>query len=202
MALVAGTIVFGALAALPAVLGATALRNDGWGPWHELGHQHQMGSMTWDGQTEVTVNLSSAYVQRALGRPMRFETAGNYTKALAYLAQSTRDFSTQSDLFVRAIMFWQLDLTFGRDFYALLGRELRDVPSASRPTTSAARVQHFILHASLVSGYDLTPFFVQWGVPVATSTRTTLASRGLRALTVPIWLNRDSAVRYPLARAR
>jgi len=191
-----------ATAALPAVLDSRELGTNGWGPWHELGHHHQMGSMTWNDQTEVTVNLSSAYVQRALGLPMRFETGGNYTAAFNYLNQSTRDFAAQSDPFVRAIMFWQLDLTFGRSFYAAVARNLRNVPTASRPTTSEARIQHFVIHASRVAGYDLTPFFVQWGVPVSTTTRSALSSMGLRRLTDAIWLNRDTNVRFRLTPAQ
>lgn len=149
----------------------------------------------------IPVNLSPAYVLRALGQPSRFETSGDYTDAFAYLNQPSRSFASQSDPFVRAILFWQLDLTFGPDFYAKVGRDLRNVPPESRPSSSDACIQHFIVHASRVAGYDLTPFFVLWGVPVATATRTTLGAMGLRALTVPIWQSRDTNVRYRLTPA-
>lgn len=185
-------------AAIGSVLNAATLGSDGWGPWHELGHQHQLGPMTWDGQTEVTVNLSSAYVQRSLGLASRFETGGVWTKTFAYLAQSTRDFTAQSDLFVRATMFWQLDLAFGSDFYARLGTYMRSLPSSQLPTTSDARIQFYILSASKVSGYDLTPFFQQWGVPVAAATTTSINALALKPLTAPIWENRDSNVKYKL----
>ncbi|KAF0813762.1 Alpha-amylase [Andreprevotia sp. IGB-42] len=184
--------------AIGAVLNNKTLRTDGWGPWHELGHQYQMSSFTWADQTEVTVNLSSAYVQRALGNVSRFESGGTWTKSLAYLNQATRDFATQSDLFVRASMFWQLDLTFGRDFYARVGTNYRNMPAAQRPGTDAAKKQTFVIETSRVAGYDLTPFFVQWGVPVDTATKTTLNGLALKTLTQPIWLNRDSNVAYKL----
>lgn len=190
-----------ATAATKSILNSVALRNDGWGPWHELGHHHQPRSITWDDQTEVTVNLSSAYVQRAFGRPSRFENDGYYEAAFAYLNQSTRDFAQQRDPFVRAIMFWQLDLAFGADFYAKLGRNIRNVPTSSRPYSSDERTQFFVLEASRVAGYDLVPFFERWGVPVRAATRTAITGLRLRALTVPIWLNRDTNVRYRLSSA-
>ncbi|XZG69987.1 M60 family metallopeptidase [Chitinibacteraceae bacterium HSL-7] len=184
--------------AIGTVLNSQKLRTDGWGPWHELGHQYQMSSMTWSNQTEVTVNLSSAYVQRALGQPSRYETQGTWTKTLAYLNQSSRDFAQQSDVFVRATMFWQLDLTFGRDFYAKLATAYRNLPAAQRPSTDVAKQQMLVVEASRVAGYDLTPFFTQWGIAVDATTRNTLAGMALKPLTQPIWLNRDSNVQYKL----
>lgn len=182
--------------AIGTVLNSKKLKTDGWGPWHELGHQYQMSTFTWADQTEVTVNLSSAYVQRALGQPSRYETQGTWTKTFAYLNQATRDFATQSDLFVRATMFWQLDLAFGRDFYAKLGTNYRNMPAAQRPSGDEAEKQTFIIETSRVAGYDLTPFFTQWGIAVSADTQTKLRGMALKTLTDPIWLNRDSKVLY------
>ncbi|GHD68918.1 hypothetical protein GCM10007350_34850 [Jeongeupia chitinilytica] len=182
--------------AIGAVLNAGKLATDGWGPWHELGHQYQMSTMTWADQTEVTVNLSSAYVQRALGQPSRYETQGTWTKTFAYLAQPGRDFAAQSDLFVRATMFWQLDLAFGRDFYAKLGTNYRNMPAAQRPATDAARKQTFVIETSRVASYDLSGFFERWGIPVDAATKSTLSAMGLQPLSAPIWDNRDSNIRY------
>jgi chitodextrinase len=183
-------------AAIGSVLNSKKLKTDGWGPWHELGHQYQMSTFTWKDQTEVTVNLSSAYVQRGLGQPSRYETQGTWTKTFAYLNQTSRDFSTQSDLFVRATMFWQLDLAFGKDFYAKVGTSYRNMSAAQRPSTDTAETQTFIIEASSAAGYDLTPFFTQWGIAVTTDTQTKLRGMALKTLTDPIWLNRDSKVLY------
>jgi chitodextrinase len=183
-------------AAIGSVLNSKKLKTDGWGPWHELGHQYQMSTFTWKDQTEVTVNLSSAYVQRGLGQPSRYETQGTWTKTFAYLNQPTRDFTAQSDLFVRATMFWQLDLAFGKDFYAKVGTSYRNMSAAQRPSTDAAETQTFIIEASRAAGYDLTPFFTQWGIAVTSDTQTKLRGIALKTLTDPIWLNRDSKVLY------
>jgi len=182
--------------AIRPVLNSKTLREGGWGPWHELGHQYQMSTFTWTDQTEVTVNLTSAYVQRALGQPSRYEVEGTWTNTFAYLKQGTRDFAAQKDLFVRATMFWQLDLAFGRDFYAKLGANYRNLPAAQRPSGDDAEKQMFIVETSRVAGYDLTPFFNAWGIPVAAATQTKLNGMALKTLTDPIWLNRDSNVAY------
>ncbi|WP_051534840.1 M60 family metallopeptidase [Deefgea rivuli] len=184
--------------AISPVLNSKTLKTGGWGPWHELGHQYQMSTFTWTDQTEVTVNLTSAYVQRALGQPSRYEVEGTWTKTFAYLKQGTRDFATQSDLFVRATMFWQLDLTFGSDFYAKLGTNYRNLAAAQRPSGDDAEKQMFIVETSRVAGYDLTPFFNAWGIPATAATQTKLSSMALKTLTDPIWLNRDSNVAYKL----
>lgn len=184
--------------ALGPVLNSKTLKTDGWGPWHELGHQYQMSTFTWADQTEVTVNLSSAYVNRALGNTSRYEADGVWTKTFAYLKQGTRDFAAQSDLFVRATMFWQLDLAFGSDFYAKLGTNYRNLPVAQRPNGDDAEKQMFIIETSRVAGYNLTPFFAQWGITATAATQTKLSGMALKTLTDPIWLNRDSNVAYKL----
>ncbi|MGL6041980.1 MAG: M60 family metallopeptidase, partial [Deefgea sp.] len=184
--------------AISPVLNSQTLRTGGWGPWHELGHQYQMSTFTWTDQTEVTVNLTSAYVQRALGQPSRYEVEGTWTNTFAYLKQGTRDFGAQKDLFVRATMFWQLDLTFGPDFYAKLGANYRNLPAVQRPSGDDAEKQMFIVETSRVSGYDLTPFFNAWGIPVSEATQTKLSSMALKTLTDPIWWNRDSNVVHKL----
>lgn len=47
------------------ILDPALLTQDGWGPWHELGHTHQQHAWTWEAVGEVTVNLYSLAVQRS-----------------------------------------------------------------------------------------------------------------------------------------
>lgn len=181
--------------AIPAYLNSIKISTDGWGMWHELGHQLQIRDFTWSGQTEVTVNLTSAYIQRLLGLPSRFETAGDYDTVFNYFNQTQKEFDSLG-LFARAIMFWQLQLTFGDEFYRRVGKNYRD--SQERPSTSEEKIQRFILETSRVAGYDLSPFFTMWGLAPSAATTSALASMNLTLLTDPIWQNRDTDVRYPL----
>jgi len=173
----------------------------GWGPWHELGHHYQLPAMTWSGQTEVTVNLTSLYVQRALGEPSRLEPKV-WDRVFAYLKQSERDYDKQSDLFVRVAMLWQLDLAFGKDFYARLGARYRLMPWKDMQLSDSQKKQTLILEASRVSGHDLAPFFEKWGLPAAQETKEKIASLGLRPLDKNIWENRDKDIKYSYSLAQ
>ncbi|MCB0187890.1 MAG: M60 family metallopeptidase, partial [Caldilineaceae bacterium] len=64
-------------------------RSSGWGVWHELGHNYQMG--LWSGVYggEVTVNLWSLYAQEQLYGNSRLVDADQYAKAIAVLNDVT-----------------------------------------------------------------------------------------------------------------
>ncbi|WP_195574399.1 M60 family metallopeptidase [Paenibacillus sp. 1001270B_150601_E10] len=178
--------------AINAILDLNAFSTNGWGPWHEIGHQHQMDSWTWDGMGEVTVNIYSMNVQKAFGLPSRLEQDGIYEKAFAYLNQSTRDYHQINDLFVKLTMLWQLQLAYGDQFYPALHRAYRELPSNQIPTTSAAKVQTFIYMTSKIAGQDLTPFFSKWGLPATQDTKNKINQLQVPLLTAEIWKNRDS----------
>jgi len=170
-----------------------------WGPWHEYGHLIQIPSMTWKGLTEVTVNLTSLYVQRALGNESRLEASGNWDRVIPTLNTQSIDYNSIGNLFDKAAMFWQLDLTFGKAFYRNLGQRYRDLEPSHRPTSDFDKQQTFIRYASLTSGYDLTPFFQAWGLSPSSDTRYWLTQQNLEVLVDPIWENRDSDIKYSYA---
>lgn len=181
---------------VPDVANAARLRTS-WGPWHELGHHYQLPAITWDGQTEVTVNLTSLYVQRMFnGQAVRLESDGVWTRTFKYLAQASRSYDGLNDLWVRLAMYWQLDLAFGKDFYARFGTLTRALPRDQLPKTDDEKKQFLILQASRVSGYDLTPYFEKWGFPLTSDTAQQIKSLGLKTLDKPIWENHDAAVKY------
>ena len=86
---------------------------------------------------------------------------------------------------MKLAMFWQLRLAFGDDFYPQLHQYYRehelDLPDDD------AKVQAFIRVASQVSGWDLSPFFEAWGLPIEVETR--LEIQKLEKLNQQIWLN-------------
>lgn len=177
--------------AMRTVVHGPGMAQNGWGPWHELGHQFQMEGQNWDGMGEVSVNLTSLYVQRELGARSRLETAGDWAKVFTYFAQPQRNYHTQ-DFFVKVAMLWQLDLTFGKDFYAKLGRIYRDMNDV--PDTHDSKIQRFILETSRLAGYNLVAFYDQWGLPADEATRQELTQ--LAMMNDPIWENRDENIKY------
>lgn len=182
------------------VINADKLQNEGWGPWHELGHHYQMPAWTFEGDTEVTENLTSLYVQRALGGTSRMEADSYWDDVAAFLNKRDKNYA-DSGVFVRLGMFWQLDLAFGKDFYQRLGDRYRTLPIAEQPKTDDEKKQRFLLETSRISGINLKSFFHQWGIKPTKETSAQLKSMNLPNLKQAIWESRDSNIvhSYPLA---
>lgn len=158
-----------------------------WGPWHELGHMHQQGSWTWSTLGEVTVNIYSIAVEKALGiTPTRLTSQGEWDKAAAYLAQpaAERDFNgSNASVWTRLCMFQQLKLAFGDAFYHELHRQARR--ETNRPSNVDGKMRWFMLKACTVSGSDLSGFFRKWGVKLSTQALTDALYADMTALNLP-----------------
>ncbi|MCD2422087.1 M60 family metallopeptidase [Niabella pedocola] len=170
---------------------------DGWGVWHELGHQHQQ-AWTWGAIGEVSVNIYSLKVERSFGvTPSRLKRDNVWPAAFTYLANTNASKDFNSDNFsnsnwIRLCMFHQLWLAFGGDtFYMNLLKKMRtDNVTLS---TDNDKMRWFMLAACTVSGRNLTTFFQKWGFKVAASVYTDIANLGLPAPTVdPTTLNEDN----------
>ncbi|KPC31839.1 Uncharacterized protein ABJ99_1197 [Pseudomonas syringae pv. cilantro] len=179
--------------------GATALRHllsgntaDGWGPWHESGHQRQINPMTWAGMTEVTVNIYSLATQERMeGRASRLDS--QYPSIKQYLNSSHRVFSTLPSLFQKVAMFWQLHLTFRIDFYSQLHQRYRLMQNP--PQQSDDILQRFIVETSLLSGRDLSAFFDRWGLYPTPATLRQISD--LLPLEKAIW-ETDATTTFPI----
>jgi hypothetical protein len=178
------------------VLGA-APGSSQWGLWHEIGHTYQNAAYRWSGMTEVQVNLYASHVQRRLGH------ASRYTSSLEAVRKAKALFATPveqraSSGMAHELMFEQLGRAFGDAFYPRLNQAYRvAAATGSTPTDDTRRQQQLIRTASAVSGYDLSEFFRQWGVPADAAT---LAEVGpLPDLPQPIWTTFE-ATSMPLVR--
>lgn len=158
-----------------------------WGPMHELGHTYQMNRMTWNNQTEVTVNIFSMRSEKQLGLRSRLEGDGIYNKIFAFLKQSNKNYGSISDLFVKLGMFWQLELAFGDDFYPQLHKLYRE--EAKNLTNESAKQQYFITATSKIANKNLLPYFEMWGLPITAETKQ--AVQKYPKLTHKIWEYRD-----------
>jgi len=176
--------------AMKTILNTQRFTQNGWGPWHELGHTYQQGPWKWDGVGEVTVNIYSLHVQKHFGNKTRLEQEGCYDRAFAYLNQPDKDYNKIDDLFVKLVMFWQLDLAFGDDFYPTLHRTYREMPKWQRPTNDHDKIQTFIATSSQVADRNLGPFFEMWGL--IPTQRTNEQISHLPDLTRPIWSLTDA----------
>ncbi|MGS2761643.1 M60 family metallopeptidase [Sinomicrobium sp. M5D2P9] len=163
------------------ILTVDGLGNDGWGPWHELGHMHQQGAWTWDGLGEVTVNIYSLAAERAMGvTPSRMVRDGVWYAVADYLAlpDEERDFNSgAASLFVRLGMFQQLWLAYGDTFFQQLHKQTRE--EQPNPGSTEAEMRYFMLKACEISGNDLGDFFQKWGLKVSTSVYDEIATLNL-----------------------
>ncbi|CQD41968.1 M60 family metallopeptidase [Yersinia mollaretii] len=179
---------------IPEVI-TTELLQKAWGPWHELGHHYQMPAWTFDGDTETTVNLTSLYIQRALGETSRLEAESRWDSVDALMKTSGYNYE-DVDEYIRFAMFWQLDLAFGQDFYHRLGDRYRTLTKAEQPKNNDEKKQRFILETSRVAGVNLESFFQRWGLKSTQETSAQLQTMNLPQLTKPIWLNTDSNIAH------
>lgn len=173
--------------ALKPVLHTKTFLQDGWGPWHEIGHIHQVPGYQFQGMTEVTVNLFSLEMQTSLGQQARIDEESMHHKIRQYFQNPNRSYHAEKDVFMKLAMFWQLRLAFGDDFYPRLHQYYRE-KQATFPDDDA-KVQGFIRISSEVSGWNLTPFFQAWGLPVEEETLGII--RREKTLPIPIWENLD-----------
>ncbi|SDR46352.1 Peptidase M60, enhancin and enhancin-like [Pseudomonas cannabina] len=168
---------------------------DGWGPWHESGHQRQLSPMTWGtgtGMTEVTVNIYSMAAQEFfLGRATGADSS--YPPMKEYLASNLRDYNTIKDAGHKLVMLWQLRLTFGSSFYPQLHQRYRLMQNPS--TADDDKAQRFIVETSLLSQVNLAEFFDRWGLYPTPETLRQIAD--LPALAHPIW-ETDATTTFPI----
>ncbi|MCW0506066.1 M60 family metallopeptidase [Aeromonas piscicola] len=161
-----------------------------WSIWHETGHLFQQIGWTTDYLVEVTVNIYSLYIQSLMGLPSRLDDAedsgkGKSYRALAqeYLQTGGRDFSNvqtfpDSDVavWVRLVMYDRMGAVLGKRFYPELHTYYRNHPLNDDSATDQQKINTFAYRASLVSGFNLTDFFILWGIHLSNDTIRKIAS--------------------------
>ncbi|MDF2850485.1 MAG: hypothetical protein K0S31_1170 [Sphingobacterium multivorum] len=154
---------------------------NGWGIWHEVGHTYQQKAWTWGNLTETTVNVYSLASERGFGLPVSRVTANNsWPKLTTYFQKNIADRNFNlGDNDLKMIMFHQLWLGFGDDFYIKLSKTTRE----NRPavSTDAEKMRYFMLSACQIAQKDLSDFFRKWGFKVDESVYTAIADLNLPA---------------------
>ncbi|KAA0757596.1 S-layer protein, partial [Bacillus sp. BF2-3] len=174
------------------VLDINKFVTDGWGPWHEAGHLRQQSPWKFYNMTEVQNNIYSLSVEKAFNQSSNLEKSGVYPKAFQYLEQTNKNYDEISDVFVKLVMLWQLQLAYGEDFYPKLHQLYRDMPSSELPQTDENKKQLFMISASKVAKQNLIPFFEKWGLRPNNDTIQKVAALGYPILTAEIWKGTDS----------
>jgi len=174
--------------AMNRVLDIEVLEKDGWGPWHEVGHLHQQEPWKWSKVREVTVNIYSLAVQKALGNQLEMDEHSK--NSFEYLEKP------KAERFIDDInpltMFWQLNVVYGEHFYPRLHQAYRLLPQSEMPHSDEEKKQLFIYMTSQVAGQNLIPFFEEWGLTPNDDIREKIEKSKLPKLEKEIWKATDS----------
>lgn len=147
--------------------------HDGWGYWHEMGHEYQQVAWFWNDIVEVSVNIYSLYIQDYYGAPSRlFETDKDgrnyYDIAFEFLKDENPDKNfNEIGLFERLVMIRQLQIGYGWEFFTNLHIAYRELPEEELPAEDdeQAKIDLFVVMCSKVSGDSLINFYKTWGMP-------------------------------------
>jgi len=163
------------LASTDEVLNLGSLQSAGaWGPFHELGHNHQHRDFVLPGTTEGNVNLFSVYASELVAGVDRDDAhpaiapADRTQRVADYLAGGA-DFS-QWSVWTALETYLQLQEGFGWEPYPQLFQLYRGLDATNgHPGDDQGRIDLFVQSFSDLTERDLGPFFVTWGFPVSQS---------------------------------
>ena len=157
-----------------------------WGDFHELGHNHQRGWWTFNGDTEVTVNIFSSYTLR---QHVSAPSSGGWgwtvdpvvviNRATQAVAASDT-YSGLSSLADRLAFWVQLADGFGWNTYKQVFRAYEE-DLASDPTllpgTDQEEKDQWLVRFSQLVGYDMSQFMVDtWGLEVSSNAVSSVSS--------------------------
>lgn len=182
---------------IEAMVDVNLFKTEGWGFWHELGHNYQMLPFDAPSLAEVSNNLYSLYVEEKYGMPSRLlddnDGTGNssFFDALNFVKSSNpnKNFidDNQTTCWTRLVMMWQLKEAFGWDFYKKLFTEYRKLDKKIYPKNEAEVFDRFVLMSSKLSTYNLSEFFDKWAIPYSNPTKKEINKLPLP--TSKLWLH-------------
>ncbi len=174
----------------------------GWGWWHETGHEYQQTPWTWGAITEATVNLFSLHAQDHFKNSSRLllkrsDGTTVYDKAFAYLNKpdAGKDFnSDQIDVWSRLVMFRQLQMAYGWDFYSELFADVRELPESELPKNEQGEMDLFVTKAVEISGNNLLEFFNKWGLKYSDTAKRKVEAMNLPKPEQELWKLKETSL--------
>lgn len=157
-----------------------------WGPYHELGHNHQHDSFLVMDSTEVSCNFFSAFVQESVnGIPSSgTDSIGCEQEIREYLAAPSYETELANDVWLHLNFFLIIKHAFG---WGVIHSTLRSYTDGSDPTdydsmTSTEKVDPLLYKLSLFSGHDLVNYANAWDYPLSEEGKS-----AIHDLNLPDW---------------
>jgi len=174
-------------------------RAEGWGVWHEIGHNYQMGAWADVMGGEVSVNWWSLYVEEKLHGTSRLILEDVYKRAQVRLnnpaiTNKWRD----ADAFDQLTLFEQLRIvhpTLNWGIYTQMIRHYREMRQSAYDAlnTDAKKTNYFVRTLCGVTKTNVAPQFVRWSFALTDATRTACAKQ--RSIPSP-WLINGTRSRH------
>ncbi|MCJ8011618.1 M60 family metallopeptidase [Paenibacillus sp. KQZ6P-2] len=180
----------------------------GWGWWHETGHEYQQLAWTWGAVVEATVNIYSLYAQEMFGSGSRLNLLNSNGKSIYDLAfdfinstDPNKDFNKDkydgtktNDVWNRLVMFKQLQLAYGWEFYTKMHKLYREIPEGKTlmDASDQEKVDLFVIKASEISGNNLLEFFDKWALKYTDAAKQKVLAMNLPKPAVPVWTLREA----------
>jgi len=164
------------------------LLDGNWGFYHELGHNHQKKSWTFEGTTEVTCNLFSLYVfEKLCGIPSKSykRTSGKIRdlRVKHYIEKPNYELWKKNP-WLALDMYVMLQQEFGWEPFKNIFKHYEDLEKPKHPKTDLKRREQWMILFSNQVQRNLGPFFKSWGFE--------LSSEAYQAIsTLPTWNNSE-----------
>jgi hypothetical protein len=157
-----------------------------WGLPHELGHQVQNPSWSFEGAVEPTANLFALYVMEKLCHipvaSSRFGSAEFRADEIARYNFAKPDFARwKQDRWLGTTTYVELQQAFGWEAFQSVFAEYLKLPESQQPKSDDEKRDVFLVRFSRQVQRNLGPFFQAWGIPTSESARASIAD-------LPAWL--------------
>ena len=164
-----------------------------WGPYHELGHNHQYQPFVVMDSTEVSCNFFSVFVQEMVNGIPSFgtESIGCEQEIREYMAVADYEGTLAGDVWMHLNFFMLLKHSFG---WGVIKDTLSSYVDGTDSTDysgydSYERVDPLLWKLSVATGRNLVNYSRAWDYPL-----TTEGAAAIKALGLPSW-DYDAALR-------
>lgn len=158
------------------------LKFPGWGFYHEIGHNHQRRSFTFDGAGEVTNNVLGMYCYNAvLNKDWLIGHGGISEQAREEHVHKIKKASDKwqawkSDPFLALTTYIQLIQAFGWESWRAYLHSFADSNFGPGPKNDDETRDQFLVRYSKITQRNLAPFFEAWGIPVSAGAKAQVSS--------------------------
>jgi hypothetical protein len=163
--------------AAPEMVTYGRIKFPGWGFYHEIGHNHQRGTFTFDGTGEVTNNVIGMYCyHEVLKKDWLIGHSGITEEARREHVQKIKRASDKwqtwkSDPFLALTTYIQLVQEFGWQSWHQYLHSFADSSFGPVPKDDSDARDQFLIRYSKIVNKNLGPFFDFWGIPISAGAR-------------------------------